>query len=654
MARPQEEDAGERAPLFDASSPSYTAARGDNNPEVTTRASWLPSSQKPTITSAISAMLASFIVVGVFLAALSLGDGETSKQYDKPPPPLVNLTYTSYEGIRLSNGVNAFLGMRYAAPPLGDLRWRAPVEPKRRTETDTVEKADRFGPICLRAGVSSPLPGQDEDCLFVNVWAPANATEKSKLPVWVFIGGGGYNALTNANWNGSEVVEKSGHNIVMLDFNYRVGMWGFLASERLRSDGALNVGLLDQRMLLTWVKKHISAFGGDPNHVVIHGASAGAGSVVMHLLAYGGRNDNLFVGAMSESLFFPAQPYLHELEYQFDRLVQQAGCSDVKPEDQLGCLRSQNVTTLQAANRAQHFPGREDDGPLLPIFYWTPCVDGDFLPDLPYRLMRDGRFLKEVSILFGTNTDEGSVFAYNSSTPSDFVNFFAANYPKLTPSDTARILSLYSSLPLSPLPNHNPWFPHTSLAYGEATFICPSINFLDAFVSCSSLSPFPLLPKPKIFSYRFNLHSHTLSSLGLGVPHLFDAAAIFGPDSIDPLTFGGAGGADSSYKTYNKPIVSMFMAYWISFVRGLDPNVFREGGSPVWEEWGEWVQEEDREGKGDGNWSINGKGKGRKHIRNRLLVELNKTRMEQVAEEESGRCRFWEEALGDRLEQFRG
>lgn len=69
----------------------------------------------------------------------------------------------------------------------------------------------------------------------------------------------GYNALTNANWNGSEVVQKSGHNIVMLDFNYRVGMWGFLASQRVKDDGDLNVGLLDQRMLLTWVKKHISA-----------------------------------------------------------------------------------------------------------------------------------------------------------------------------------------------------------------------------------------------------------------------------------------------------------------------------------------------------------------------------------------------------------
>lgn len=650
MARSQEEDADERAPLLGAGQPSY------NTPSeppfaVSAEVAGLQPSRRKSISLLLSTVFSALIIIGVLLTSITLREG---KDHTEPPLPIVNLTYTSYEGIRFSNRVNAFLGMRYAAPPLGDLRWRAPIEPRR---TATVEKADQFGPICLRAGVSAPFPGQDEDCLFVNVWAPAKATEKSKLPVWVFIGGGGYNALTNANWNGSEVVEKSGHNIVMLDFNYRVGMWGFLASERLKSDGAMNVGLLDQRMLLTWAKKHIAAFGGDPDHVVIHGASAGAGSVVMHLLAYGGRNDNLFVGAMSESLFFPAQPYVHELEYQFDRLVQQVGCSSVKPEEQLACLRSQNVTTLQAANHAQHFPGR--DGPLLPIFYWTPCVDGDFLQGLPYRLMRNGRFLN-VPILFGTNTDEGSVFAYNSLTSSDFTNFFTTNYPHLTPSDTASILSLYYP-PLPPLPNRNPWYPTTSLAYGEATFICPSNNFLDAFVSLSSSSPFsnissyPSSPSQqnhtkrtsmvKAFAYRFNVHDHSLLASGLGVPHLFDAAAIFGPDNIGG-EFGT--GPDSSYKTYNKPVVSMFMAYWISFVRTLDPNKLRQKGSVVWEEWEEGWESRDVL---DGDGSRGGK---RKRRRKRLLVELGNTRMEEVGEEESSRCQYWEEALGDRLEQLRG
>ncbi|KAK3949756.1 Alpha/Beta hydrolase protein [Pseudoneurospora amorphoporcata] len=620
----QEENADERAPLLITTEPSrsYTTP-SEPTSRVSAKAAWLCPSRRKFIALAVSTTLVSFVTIGALLSVIVFR--REGKKHNDHLPPLVNLAYTSYEGIRLSNGVNAFLGMRYAAPPLEDLRWRAPIEPEK---TDTVEKANQFGPICLRAGVGAPFPGQDEDCLYVNVWAPANATEKSKLPVWVFIGGGGYNALTNANWNGSEVVEKSGHNIVMLDFNYRVGMWGFLASQRVKDDGDLNVGLLDQRMLLTWVKKHISAFGGDPEHVVIHGASAGAGSVVMHLLAYGGRNDNLFVGAMSESLFFPAQPYVRELEYQFDRLAQQVGCSHVNPQEQLACLRRQDVTSLQAANHAQHFPGH--DGPLLPIFYWTPCVDGDFLQDLPYRLMRKGRFLN-LPLLFGTNTDEGSVFAYNSLTPSDFTNFLTTNYPHLTPSDLASILSLYPQLP--PLPNRNPWYPTTSLAYGEATFICPSNNFLNASVSSfssSDLSNQEGKVKPKAFAYRFNVHDHTLQAAGLGVPHLFDAAAIFGPDNIS----GFGAGEGSSYKTYNKPVVSMFMAYWVSFVRTLDPNMFGEKGSPQWEAWDSRVD-------GDGNKS-----------RKRLLVELASTRMEEVGDGESDRCRFWE-ALGDRLEQLR-
>jgi len=295
--------------------------------------------------------------------------------------------------------VCAFLGMRFAAAPLGRLRWRAPVEPPR---TEGIEKATRFPPICPGIGMGYPSYGVDEDCLFVNVWTPSDATPKSKLPVWVFIQGGGYVALANANWNGAEVVEKSDHNIVMVNFNYRVGLWGFLASERVKANGDLNAGLLDQRMLLHWVKAHIASFGGDPDHVVIHGASAGAGSVAMQMAAHGGRDDKLFVGAVSESLFFPAQPFVSELEYQFDRVVWQTGCNRVSPSKQIDCLRKKDFATLQEANFAQPFPGRSQ--PPMPLFYWTPCIDGDFLQDLPYTLFKKGKFV-DIPVLFGTDTD---------------------------------------------------------------------------------------------------------------------------------------------------------------------------------------------------------------------------------------------------------
>jgi acetylcholinesterase len=97
-----------------------------------------------------------------------------------------------------------------------------------------------------------------EDCLFINVWAPADATPDSKLPVWLYIQGGGYGFNSNANYNGTKVVQESGREIVFVNINYRVSAYGFLASEKVRNNGALNAGLLDQRKALEWVQKYIS------------------------------------------------------------------------------------------------------------------------------------------------------------------------------------------------------------------------------------------------------------------------------------------------------------------------------------------------------------------------------------------------------------
>ncbi|MBE3047988.1 carboxylesterase family protein [Candidatus Bathyarchaeota archaeon] len=119
-----------------------------------------------------------------------------------------------------------------------------------------------------------------EDCLFINVFAPADATEDSKLPVWFFIQGGGYATNANANYNGTEVVDKSGKGLVMVNFNYRVGALGFLASEKIREDGALNVGLLDQRKALEWVQKNIKQVRSDLSVFRV----ASSGKLIIRLL----------------------------------------------------------------------------------------------------------------------------------------------------------------------------------------------------------------------------------------------------------------------------------------------------------------------------------------------------------------------------------
>ncbi|KAM7185444.1 alpha/beta-hydrolase [Rhypophila sp. PSN 637] len=618
------------------------------------------------------------LVLFIFLYYLKyLPFPSTSPRPSSPHPrPRVDLNYTIYEGDALPSGINRFLGMRYAAPPLGSLRFRAPIEPFP-SPRSVIKQATRFRALCLSTGRGWPYGDQDEDCLFVNVWAPSQPTTKELLPVWVFISGGGYNSLSNANWNGEGVVNKSGGKIVFVNFNYRVGMWGFLASERLREDGDLNAGLLDQRMVLKWVKRHIAKFGGDADRVVIHGASAGAGSVAMHMIAYGGRNDNLFAGVMSESVFFPAQRPVAEVEYQFDRVLRYTGCDQVSEEDQLACLRSQDVMLLQAANHAQPFPGRH--GPPNPLFYWTPCIDGDLLQDLPYLMFEDGRFV-DVPLLAGTATDEGSVFAPNARSEEDVANFFANNYPNLSPRETDLILKMYPKL--DALPRHAEWYPTTSRAYGEATFICPNVNIMNVLSGATSSlvegkdrrrrtphehSQTPLRPSTdgvsegnntsllssqtavnprRLFAYRYNVQDDDNLAWGLGVPHIFDAPAIFGPGNCP---------TPRSYWTYNAPIVPVFMSYHISFVRSLDPNTYRELGSPVWETWGggrgdlvsgghghdDVYKDEDRRDTSEVG----------KPTMRRLVVETGNTRMEQVSGDELRRCEFWL-GLGDILEQL--
>ncbi|KAI3533659.1 carboxylesterase [Colletotrichum filicis] len=502
------------------------------------------------------------------------------------PRVTVDLGYARYSGNSLPSGVNQFLGMRYAAPPIGNLRWRAPQDPEpKEGTTDAID----FGPICLGTDVTYPTSGQDEDCLYANVWSPTNTTADSKLPVWLFIQGGGYTSNANPNWNGSQVVDVSGKNVVFVNFNYRVGLWGFLASDRVRKDGELNVGLLDQRLMMKWVQTHISKFGGDPNHVVIHGLSAGAGSVALHLAAYGGRDDKLFIGAMSESVFFPAQPRVPELEYQFNQTLAKVGCTDDK--DQMGCLRGKDIKAIQDANIASPFPGRAAN----PHFYWTPCIDGDILQDYPYRLYDKGSFIK-VPVLFGTGSNEGSVFAANVATQDEFVSFMTDNYPKLTKNETDPMLQKYPLL--SPLPNHNVWFPSTSQAYGETTFICPANTIMNAYATANRSGT--------SWSYRFNVQDNDNTASGLGVPHVFEAPAIFGIDACP---------TPDSFRTYNKPIVSLMMKYVISFVRDLNPNTYKLAGAPDWGDWG--------------------------RNQSRYVFELNKNRMENVDDGQRDRCNFW-------------
>lgn len=175
----------------------------------------------------------------------------------KSVQPVVDLGYAIYEGTRQSDGVNSWLSLRFAAAPLGDLRWRAPQAPP--TDRSRTQSAHEFGAKCIgMIGASDPLSATViEDCLFINVWAPANLTTESKLPVWFFIGGGGYAENVDMDFNGTDLIKGSNNSVIFAQINYRVGAFGFLAAEDVRADGDLNVGLLDQRRAMHWVQDYI-------------------------------------------------------------------------------------------------------------------------------------------------------------------------------------------------------------------------------------------------------------------------------------------------------------------------------------------------------------------------------------------------------------
>ncbi|KIW27851.1 uncharacterized protein PV07_07552 [Cladophialophora immunda] len=484
---------------------------------------------------------------------------------------LVLLDYASYKGTALANGVTQWLGMRYAAPPTGSLRFAAPQDPP---IVHGIHVANKHGDICFGTGNNAHDPRLSEDCLFLDVYAPSHATNTSKLPVYFFIQGGGFNFNANANYNGSGLITTSGHGLIVVTFNYRVGPYGFLASREIQDSpsASLNNGLKDQRKALEWVQKYISQFGGDPKHVVLGGDSAGAASIAYHLTAYGGRDDGLFVAAAAESVSFAPILTVEESQYQYDSLAKRLGCapratsqdSTVK-DDTLSCLRSKTTAQLQGQNHNVPYPGAQNP----PLYMWNPVLDNTLIQNYTYAAFDSGHFVR-VPVLFGDDTNGGTIFTpRGTSSLAQSNTFLHDQFPDLTFDQLQQIDQLY--------PNHGPQFPNSgswwrqvSNAYGDMRYMCPNL-----FISSS----YARYGVPGNWNYWFNVQDAAQVRQGLGVPHTVELSAIWGPENTN-------GAAPASYRRGgpNAWIVPLLQGYWISFIRALDPNPFRAQGAPMWQE----------------------------------------------------------------------
>ncbi|KAF8824921.1 hypothetical protein HHX47_DHR7000292 [Lentinula edodes] len=220
-------------------------------------------------------------------SAVALLSASTLARASNSNVPVIDLGYTQYQGVFDSvNNLTNYLGIRYAAPPTGNLRWRAPRSPER--NDSFVQQADTQPSPCFqssggaastnalelnkRAGVD--VTGEPtEDCLFLNVYFPGNTVPTELLPTLVWIHGGGYIGGSADQYSGSDLMREANNEIVVVIIQYRLGLFGFLSGSEIKANG------IDQHFALRWVQSHISKFGGDPSKVTIWGESADAAAL---------------------------------------------------------------------------------------------------------------------------------------------------------------------------------------------------------------------------------------------------------------------------------------------------------------------------------------------------------------------------------------
>jgi para-nitrobenzyl esterase len=293
-----------------------------------------------------------------------------------------------------SAGIRIFRGIPFAAPPVGDLRWKPPQPAG---SWKGVRDATRFGPRAMQRNVFGDMvfraSGTSEDCLYLNVWTPAN-TAKEKLPVLVYFYGGGFVAGDGSEprYDGESMARKG---MVAVTVNYRLGVFGFFAHPELAKESphhaAGNYGLLDQAAALKWVQKNIRAFGGDPTRVTIAGESAGSISVSAQMASP--LSKRLIAGAIGES-----GSILGALSAVPLAEAEQAG---VKFADGLGLGEKPTLAALRGLSADRLLEATAQPG--MPRF--RPTVDGYFFPKPPPDIFAAGE-QAHVPLLAGSNTEE--------------------------------------------------------------------------------------------------------------------------------------------------------------------------------------------------------------------------------------------------------
>ena len=477
------------------------------------------------------------LAMAAFAAPVEAADG-----------PIVTVETGKLQGVAAAAGnpVQIFRGIPYAKPPIGDLRWR---EPRAAASWEGVRAADQFGPRCMQKHMWDDMffrsPKADEDCLYLNVWTPANLSKaaSAKLPVLVYIYGGGFVAGTSdePRYDGAAMAARG---IVVVTVNYRLGIFGFFTHPQLTGESphkaSGNYGLLDQAAALAWVKRNIAAFGGDPKRITVGGESAGSMSVSGMMVSPLTRN--LIAGAIGES-GSALPPYRPRTLAEGEA----AGMSFAE------ALQVPTLSQLRAipADKLLDVQGFQGAG-------WGPVIDGYYFAEPPEATYAAGKAAK-APLLVGSNSQEGGAdWLLGNAAPT--VSGYREAVQKQSGPDADRLLQLY---------------PATS----DADVIRAATELAsDRFIAASTWNWFDHQRKTGWPTYYY-YYTHVRPQ-----PTAFKATG--------PAAYGALHSAEIEYALGNlaanpayawtdadRKVSATMSAYWANFIKTGNPN---GGDLPLW------------------------------------------------------------------------
>ncbi|MCJ1344838.1 hypothetical protein MMC31_003041 [Peltigera leucophlebia] len=530
-----------------------------------------------------------------------------------PTLPIVDLGYELHQAFSFNpeTGLYNFSNIRYAEPPVGELRFRASVPPRNRRK---IVDQGTIGKICPQAmpawldvagglvtgkisNVSAfdsaragPLPPQDpremEDCLFLDIIVPQKVFEQAAphrrplapVLVWIYGGGHTFGEKSDAAYNSTGLIKTSQSSnstgLIYVAINYRLGAFGWLSGPDLQADGTANAGLYDQQLALRWVQKYIKFFGGDANKVTVIGESAGGSSIIHQLTAFGGLHGPVpFQQAIIQSPGLPEVASSFKQQETFNTFL------SLLKVNTIGEARKLPASSLINANRLQIFQSDYGD------FRYGVVLDGRFVPAPVGRLLHQGWFDKNVKLMVAHNKNEGLFFTDPSiRNESAFIETFRRQFPTISPNSTEYIAHvLYPQV-------FDGSYVYTDQSTREALLLSDEFTCNTDYLNRAYGG--------KTYAYRFSVPPAI---------HAQDVAYTFynGPNTPDPLGLG----------IPDQPIAEALQKYIVSFTATGVPS---GQNLPVFPQWG----------------------------KDKNLLDLNVTGISVVKDDTvNSRCDWWQKAL---------